>query len=125
MLARPLPGSRAVPVSTFAFLFSQLLAYHRDRCSSVADLETRLEAAGYHVGIRFLELYSLKDMPGKRHTSVVDTLRFVHSTVWPQLFGKPADALERQTEAANSCAYSSLLLLLLHQRVCVFLWGSR
>jgi hypothetical protein len=40
--ARPLPRTdKSIPVSTFAFLFSELLSYHRERVTNLSDLETR------------------------------------------------------------------------------------
>lgn len=38
--ARPLPRA-GLNVSTFAFLFSELLSYHRERVTNLSDLESR------------------------------------------------------------------------------------
>lgn len=67
----------------------------------MGDLETRLEAAGAGIGVRFLELSSFRDKPGRRETGVVGMLQFVSGPAWQSLFGKQADALEKSTEVAN------------------------
>jgi hypothetical protein len=101
-LARPLSrGDRAVSVSTFAFLFAEFISYFQQRVTSMSDLETRLEAAGAGIGVRFLELAAFRDKPGRRETGVVGMLQFVSGPAWQSLFGKHADALEKSTEVAN------------------------
>ncbi|PPE01568.1 hypothetical protein GOBAR_DD01399 [Gossypium barbadense] len=45
-----------VSLSAFAFLFSELLQYNQTRVDNIAELERRLEDAGYAVGARVLEL---------------------------------------------------------------------
>lgn len=104
MLAKPLPTAtgKVVSGSAFAFLFSEMVSYHRNRVTNINDLETRLDAAGYGVGLRFLELIFFRDRPAKRETTVVTMLQFISSTVWVHLFSKSADALEKSTDAANS-----------------------
>ena len=62
----------------------------------------RLENAGYNIGVRFLELVAFKERPGKRETSVIGMLQFVSGPLWQQLFGKPADALEKSKDQPNS-----------------------
>ncbi len=66
-------------------------------------LPRRLQSAGFTVGQRYLELVSLRERPGKRETSVVGVLQFLSGTVWMQLFGKTADALEKSMDTANAC----------------------
>jgi hypothetical protein len=45
-----------VSASIFSFLYSEIVQYHQNRVDSVSDLERRLEATGYGVGLRILEL---------------------------------------------------------------------
>ncbi|KAB2040881.1 hypothetical protein ES319_D02G113000v1 [Gossypium barbadense] len=45
-----------VSLSAFAFLFSELVQYNQTRVDNIAELERRLEDAGYAVGARVLEL---------------------------------------------------------------------
>ena len=60
----------------------------------------RLETAGYGIGVRFLELVAFKERSGKRETGVIGILQFVSGPLWQQLFGKPADALEKSVSRA-------------------------
>ncbi len=106
VLQKPLPrgpphGERSVSLSTFGFLFAEMIAYYQTRVTSMSDLETRLESAGRDVGLRFLELVAFRDKPGKRETTVVGMLQFVSGPAWQCLFGKTADALEKSTEQPN------------------------
>jgi hypothetical protein len=55
------------------------------------------------VGTRILELLSYRDKQMKRKPEVLDILRFVHSVVWPYMFGKAADDLQ-QANAVGGCA---------------------
>lgn len=62
---------------------------------------------GYEVGIRILELLSYRDKQMKRKPEVLDILRFVHSVVWPHMFGKAADDLQQANAvSAQLCATS-------------------
>lgn len=96
------PAGRTIPASTFGFLFAEFVAYHQQRSASMVDLEARMDATGYGIGLRLLETVALKERPGRRETAVVPMLQFVSSVVWQHLFGKTADALEKSTEHANS-----------------------
>jgi trafficking protein particle complex subunit 5 len=102
ILAKPLPTGRSVSLSAFTFVYNEMINYYRNKGGSLADLETRLDNAGYNIGLRFLELISFKDKPGKRETSTVSMLQFLSSSIWQHLFGKQADALEKSTEDENT-----------------------
>ncbi|KAG1366610.1 hypothetical protein COCNU_13G004000 [Cocos nucifera] len=57
VLDKPLSrGRQEVSLSAFAFLFSELVQYNQTRVDNIAELERRLEDAGYAVGARVLEL---------------------------------------------------------------------
>ena len=45
VLSKPLPAGRGVNISSFAFLFAELVAYHRGRSAAISDLETKYVAA--------------------------------------------------------------------------------
>jgi hypothetical protein len=69
------------------------------------------------VGIRILELLSYRDKQMKRKPEVLDILRFVHSVVWPHMFGKAADDLQQANAVsaqlrAASCAAAPVQQLL-------------
>ncbi|KAG6476227.1 trafficking protein particle complex subunit 5-like isoform X2 [Zingiber officinale] len=57
LLEKPLSrGRQEVSLSAFAFLFSELVQYNQTQVDNIAELERRLEDAGYAVGARVLEL---------------------------------------------------------------------
>uniref|UniRef100_A0A0E0N1H1 Trafficking protein particle complex subunit n=1 Tax=Oryza rufipogon TaxID=4529 RepID=A0A0E0N1H1_ORYRU len=57
VLDKPLSrGRQEVSLSAFAFLFSELVQYNQTQVDNIAELERRLEDAGYAVGARVLEL---------------------------------------------------------------------
>lgn len=53
-------SSARAPISTFAVLYAEVLAYHRSRTASTAELETRLSEAGAGIGARMAELTALR-----------------------------------------------------------------
>lgn len=67
----------------------------------------RLDKVGYEIGVRILELLSYREKLLRRKPECLDILRFIHSTVWPYLFGKNADDLQ---QAAAVRAWSGLFM---------------
>ncbi|PPR87248.1 hypothetical protein GOBAR_AA33450 [Gossypium barbadense] len=62
ILEKPLSkGKQEVSLSAFTFLFSELVQYNQTRVDNIAELERRLEDAGYAVGARVLELLCHRD----------------------------------------------------------------
>ena len=53
-------ASARAPIATFAVLYAELLAYHRSRTASTAELEARLSEAGAGIGARMAELTALR-----------------------------------------------------------------
>ncbi|XP_024023838.1 trafficking protein particle complex subunit 5 [Morus notabilis] len=141
VLDKPLSkGKQEVSLSAFAFLFSELVQYNQTQVDNIAELERRLEDAGYAVGARVLELlchrirlkmeeivhehlYALAAylstpllfgnaiLGNRRETRLLGILSFVHSTVWKVLFGKVADSLEKGTEHEDEYMISEKELL--------------
>ena len=70
-------GTGTVSLSAFAFLFSEIVQYHQSRVESISDLERRLEEAGYGVGVKLLELYTLRESAknAKRETRIIGILQ--------------------------------------------------
>ena len=64
----------------------------------ISELERRLEATGYGVGLRVLELLAYRSREYRRETKLMNALQFVSTTVWKSLFGKAADSLERSID---------------------------
>ncbi|KAK2976653.1 hypothetical protein RJ640_009442, partial [Escallonia rubra] len=89
VLDKPLSkGKQEVSLSAFAFLFSEMVQYNQTQVDNIAELERRLEDAGYAVGARVLELLCHREKGNRRETRLLGILSFVHSTVWKVLFGK-------------------------------------
>lgn len=63
----------------------------------------RLNFQGYPLGLRLLDLLLYRE-PGRsqvRPTRILPLLQFIHSTLWPHLFGRRADSLERSSSSAS------------------------
>lgn len=43
-----------------------------------------------------------RERPGRRESGIVPMLQFVSAALWPALFGRPADALEKSTDKAHT-----------------------
>ncbi|KAL6069857.1 Trafficking protein particle complex subunit 5 [Balamuthia mandrillaris] len=90
-------GKKEVSLSAFAYLFSEFVQFSQDKVNDVTKLETRLSNAGYHVGIRALELISFREKNYKRDVELLRILAFISYTMWKVLFGQQA-LLERSTD---------------------------
>eukprot|EP01134_Creolimax_fragrantissima_P000532 CFRG0532T1 len=97
ILDRPLNKNKnEVSLSTFAFLFSEIIQYCQGRVESIPELEQKLSEFGKRVGIRVLEVIYVRERYQKRETELLRILYFLQTTVWKYLFGKNADLLERE-----------------------------
>jgi hypothetical protein len=90
-----------VSLSIFAYLFSEMVQYHQNRVDSISELERRLEATGYGVGLRVLELLAYRSREYRRETKLMNLLQFISTQVWKSLFQKAADSLERSIDHAD------------------------
>ncbi|WVW83225.1 hypothetical protein I302_105243 [Kwoniella bestiolae CBS 10118] len=94
-------------LSAWAFIFAEVIAYSQSRSDSIADLEKRLSTLGYEVGQRILSLVLLRNTQAsnlkdpKREHRLIPILQFVHTQIYKYVFGKPADGLERSSEAED------------------------
>ncbi|CAN0500801.1 unnamed protein product, partial [Ectocarpus sp. 12 AP-2014] len=73
---------KQVSLSAFSFLFSEMVQYFQDRVTSIADLERKLEEAGYGMGLRVLELQTFRERLQKRRVRLLPMLQWVSSNVW-------------------------------------------
>ena len=91
---------KKVPISTFSFLFGEMIQYVSSKTSSDKefDLEEKLSSLGYPIGEKILELCSLRDKNFKKSTKIVDMLQFIFNNVWKILFDKQADGLQKSTD---------------------------
>ncbi|KAK1084173.1 Trafficking protein particle complex subunit 31 [Friedmanniomyces endolithicus] len=105
---RNLSRTQTTPTSlpAFAYLFHALITHHHSLSGSVSDIETRLNRAGYPLGIKLLDLLLYRQQtasqrPATRPTRIVELLQFIHTTLWRALWGRTADALEQSTTKRN------------------------
>ncbi|AOA60565.1 Trafficking protein particle complex subunit 31 [Komagataella phaffii CBS 7435] len=102
-----------VSLSSFSFLFCELVSWSRERANGIQELEKRLNGLGYTIGLKYLELLGLREnyitntTTSKnglnRDIKIIQMLEFIHTTFWKALFGKTADNLERSQD--NVCNY--------------------
>ena len=98
------------------------VSYHgflRPPTICLLTVERRLEATGYGVGLRVLELLAFRSREYKRETKLMNVLQFVSTVVWKALFGKAADSLERSSTCCKidwktplSCSCAPELLIM-------------
>ncbi|KAK4553868.1 Trafficking protein particle complex subunit 31 [Recurvomyces mirabilis] len=101
---RNLNRTQTTPTSlpSFAYLFNTLITYHHSKSGSVSEIETRLNRAGYPIGIKLLDLLLYRQARAAvRPTRILDLLQFIHTTLWRALFGRAADALEQGVSNKN------------------------
>ncbi len=67
--------------------------------------KSSLHKAGYGIGLRLLELFSLREKAGRREKNLVDMLQFIYSTVWKAVFNKQADGLEKSMDKSEEVYY--------------------
>ncbi|KAK9463176.1 NO signaling/Golgi transport ligand-binding domain-containing protein [Lipomyces oligophaga] len=88
-----------VAFSSFAFLFSEMVQVSQRNVKGIQELENKLSDYGYHVGQRMLELTVVREIKNaKRETRVLGLLQFILTSIWKNIFGKSADALEKSRE---------------------------
>jgi trafficking protein particle complex subunit 5 len=97
----PAADASGVSLSAWAYLYSEMVQYHQNRVDSINELERRLEATGFGVGLRVLEILAYRSKEYKRETRLMNILQLVSSGAWKYLFGKAADSLERSIDHAD------------------------
>ena len=95
-----------VGLSAFAHLFNTIITYHHSKSDSVSEIESRLNRAGYPIGIKLLDLILYRQNPSrpadvKRPGSLLELMQFVHGPLWRALWARPADALQQSTSKKN------------------------
>ena len=96
-----LHSSFQLPLSTLAFLFSEIVQHAQAGAASLPDLERRLADLGRPVGASLLELLAWRERAGRREVRLLDALKFIHSTLWRALAGHPARDLEQSNAAED------------------------
>ena len=92
------PRDKQVALSTFSYVFSELVQYQTTKIRSAAELETNLEKMGKDLGKRVLDALFHRDRLTKRELTEVGILKFISTTAWKALWGKEADSLERSND---------------------------
>ncbi len=90
-----------VSLSSFCYLYSEMLQYAHKNSAGISELETKLSEYGYRVGIRLYELHCWRERISKRESKLINMLTFICSNVWKIIFSKPADALEKGTDSPD------------------------
>ncbi|KAI6242889.1 Trafficking protein particle complex subunit 5 [Aphelenchoides fujianensis] len=91
-------GKNEINLSTFAFLFSEMVKYQLNKVNSVQELQERLSDYGKFVGSHVLDMIVLREKSYKRDIKVLNALMFVRGPLWKNLFNKEADKLERSND---------------------------
>ncbi|EFN52136.1 hypothetical protein CHLNCDRAFT_27224 [Chlorella variabilis] len=94
-------GKQEVALSSFSYLFGEVVQYCQSRVSNIGELERKLDEVGYGVGLRLLEVLCYRERAQRRETRLLDMLKFVHSTLWKYLFGRQARDLEQSNTAED------------------------
>eukprot|EP00823_Brevimastigomonas_motovehiculus_P000555 TRINITY_DN1070_c0_g3_i1.p1 TRINITY_DN1070_c0_g3~~TRINITY_DN1070_c0_g3_i1.p1 ORF type:complete len:205 (+),score=42.73 TRINITY_DN1070_c0_g3_i1:46-660(+) len=92
---------KEVSLSIFSYLFSELVQYCQSRANSTHGIESRLADAGYGIGLRLLELLSLRERNCKKERNLNSILVFINNTVWKYLFNKTLDGVEKSKVNEN------------------------
>lgn len=99
-----------ISISSLSFLFMQIVSMYLKNSKSLLELERKLNNLGYTVGLKYLELSALrtnftnniastgKSNLSKRNIRLLESLQFIVSTIWLNLFDKKADSLEKSSE---------------------------
>ena len=94
-------GTSRVSLSSFSYIFSELVQHCQSQIDRTEDLEKRLAEAGYGIGLRVLELLSFREKGKRKERSLIQMLQFIRTTVWKTLFGRQADDLRNNGEKRN------------------------
>lgn len=92
-----------ISLASFSYIFNSLITYHHAKSGSVSEIESRLNRAGYPIGIKMLDLLLYRAPPrtASRPIRLLDLLQFIHGTLWRSLFNRNADALEQSNTKKN------------------------
>ncbi|KAH8739156.1 hypothetical protein FG386_001023 [Cryptosporidium ryanae] len=90
-------SSPEVNLSSFAFLFSEIVQYSLTCLKPGIRLEDKLHEIGISVGYKVTELVSIRDKTKqKRETKILQILTFISQKCWKYLFGHTGDLLKGQ-----------------------------
>ena len=80
---RSLKEKKIVPITTFSFLFGEMVQYMSSKSSNDKDfdLEEKLSSLGYPIGEKVLELCSVREKNYKKETKIVQMLQFILNNI--------------------------------------------
>lgn len=102
-----------ISLSSLCFLFMQIISMNLNNSKSLLEIERKLNNLGYSIGLKYLELSSLrvnfsnnisstgKSNLSKRNIKLLEILQFTMTTIWTNLFDKQADSLEKSSDHEN------------------------
>lgn len=113
--------NKQVSLSSYIFLFQELVSQQLDNSKSVSEIESKLNAFGYSIGLRLIELINFREsvpnkfsssindevlsinisMMKRRKLKILEIVTFIHSDIWNYLFGKQSDDLVKSSEREN------------------------
>lgn len=100
--------SPEINLSSIIYIFNELIInYNFNKSSNIAILEKKLNALGYPIGVKALELQAIRSSAlvsigeTKRFTRLLDVLQYIHTHIWAMLFNKTADNLEKSQDNAD------------------------
>ncbi|CDJ43352.1 transport protein particle component Bet3 domain-containing protein, putative [Eimeria tenella] len=89
-------STHEVSLSSFSFLFSEMVQYSLNAAKKGYRMEDRLHEMGLRIGYKVLELVAFRERAAKREIRIVSFLSFVASAVWRCLFGRSMELLRAQ-----------------------------
>ena len=95
MAAKSKTSPDVVSLSSFGFLFSELVQYSQNKIENSADLEATLKSFGISVGRRVVEMHAFRSRTFKRETTIVGMLQFISNVIFKSLLGKTADNIQQ------------------------------
>lgn len=99
ILDRPLSkGKYEVNISSYGFLFSEIVQYCQSRVFTVAELQDKLASFGEKIGLRIIDTLTIRERGFRRDTRLLNVLMFIRSNLWKTLFGREADKLEHAND---------------------------
>ncbi|GMF06680.1 hypothetical protein B5S28_g1682 [[Candida] boidinii] len=113
-------NKHSISLSSLSFLFCEIVSNTFNNSSGLSQIEKKLSNLGYKIGLKYLELISFRDVismsnksnPSKRQIKVLDILMIINNNLFNNLFGKPADSLERsQEDSSQYMIYENIPML--------------
>lgn len=105
-----------ISLSTFNYLFSQMIIYLIERDAATAH--DHLKRIGGEIGLRLFNSMIYKEKIVERESKIIPMLRFVQNNLFKYIFGKEADKLSVDSHGSieNKRVYIIKYLKIIQQR---------